>query len=400
MSAPTVLPGRRRLLQFASALLLTACAGRPPQRPDDEEARRRFTERGYLPTLPHREESFRDTWQVDGEDLTLELLLPRGLGHAPLVLYLPGLGEPPGAGQAWRQSWAQAGYAVASFHSAAGTGVWSSPAARRGDFSAIAREQFGSAALARRIRQARLVLDGIAQRSGQPPYRHIDLRHIALAGFDLGAQTALAFAGERHTGLTEEANAALALPALDAVIALSPPVRGAQDEPEGRFGAIRLPLLLLTGRDDADPLDPALAPQQRQLPYRYLPPGDKYLLVLAQGAHRTLSGSAQPTAGRDERPAGGPSGGRGPGGGAGGPPGGGAGGFGGGAGGPGGSRGGRPPGGGAPDGADDARREQTILTQVSLAFLDAALKDGGRAREWLARDVSHWIGDAGTWQAK
>src|SRR5689334_5149627 len=52
-------------------------------------------------------------WRVDGEHVPIAWTAPSAGSGLPVVLYLPGLGEPAeAAGAAWRRAWAQAGYAV------------------------------------------------------------------------------------------------------------------------------------------------------------------------------------------------------------------------------------------------------------------------------------------------
>ncbi|THF67300.1 alpha/beta hydrolase [Pseudothauera nasutitermitis] len=412
MSAHLFQPARRLALQLACAALLGACA-RPPRRgPDGGDPRNQPEKPGYLAEAPYREESFHDVWRTGDEELALEWLLPRDAAQVPLVIYLPGLGEPAGAGLAWRQAWARAGHAVLSFQGADDAGVWSSAAARRGDFSAIARERFGAQALSRRILRTRRLVDDLARRGGDAstPYGRIDWRRVALAGFDLGAQTALAFAGERQDGLSDAARSALDLPMLRAAIALSPPVRAATEDADARLGAIHAPLLLVTAHGLDDPLEPARA-APRPLPFDALPAGDKYLLTLARSTRRTLSGTDEARGaergtrgsggGMGDGPSGGFGGGAGPGGGGGmgGMGGGGPGGGGMSGRGPDGGRGGPPPGGEGRGPAGNGR-ERRLIAELSTAFLDAQLRDQARAQVWLTREAAEWIGGDGELRSK
>lgn len=401
--------GRRRVLALlcGSTVLLAACGGPRVGRREERDAEfSRFAARGYdaaasASTYPHR-----DTWQHGDEEIVLDLLLPRGTAPVPLVVYLPGLGEPVEAGAAWRTAWAQAGYAVASLQTGRGGSLWSSASGRSGDFAKVAREQFAVKSLAARIERVDFVLQGMARRAkaGEVVYARIDTGRIAVAGFDLGAQTALALAGEKHPGMT----GLPAIPGLRAAIALSPQailVRGGFAE---RFGDIRLPTLTITGTEDVDPYGLVDSPYTRQAPFRYMPQGNKYMLVIEDGTHQFMAGASRPAApgddanslpgdlsdadGQREPPGGmgrgGPGGGRGGMGG----PGGGRGGMGGpgGMGGTGGMR-------GQPNEAASRRLagkglqyQIVIVERVSVAFLDAAVKNDPVAREWLERDGARW----------
>jgi dienelactone hydrolase len=397
---------RRRLLVLlsGSVALLAACGGpRPAQREEIDSELSRFVSRGYDPAVTVATYPFRATWQQGDEKIILDLLLPRGTVAAPLVIYLPGLGEPVQAGETWRRSWAQAGYAVASIQTP--DGAPPRPAGRDGDdpgktddtvdHAGVAREQFAVKSLAARLERVAFVVQGMTRRAqgGDSIYGQIDTSRVAVAGFDLGAQTALALAGERHPGLA----ARPALPGLRAVIALSPSAILARGGFVERFGGISLPTLAITGTEDQDPNGLVESPFTRQAPYRYMPPGDKYLLVVEDGTHLFLSGGSRAFASRERgngAPAEAPPDGerREPPGDMGG---------GGGPGGPGGGMGGRGgPGqraGGQRDeaalqraAASGAQRQSVIVQRTSLAFLDAVVKNDPVAREWLVRDAARW----------
>ena len=409
---------RRRVLasMFGSAVLLAACGGPRAFRQEERDTEfSRFVERGYPATASASTDPHRDTWRHGDEDIVIDMLLPRGAAPAPLVIYLPGLGEPAEAGETWRKAWAQSGYVVASLQTTGGASLWSTPAARHGDFTNIAREQFASKSLATRIERVQFVLQGMARRAqgGDNVYGRIDTGRIAVAGFDLGAQTALALAGEKHPGIAGVPG----VPGLRAVIALSPQANLARGGFAELFGDIGTPTLTITGTEDSDPYGLVDSPHARQAPFTYMPPGDKYLLVMEDGTHQLMAGARRPVAagadansppghppmdgGRREPPGGMGRGGPGDMGGPGGVgvPGGGMGRSGGGRGGPGdmGGPGGMGMPGGPPDDAAFRRssskglqRQIVIVERVSVAFLDAVVKDDPVAREWLARDAVRW----------
>jgi hypothetical protein len=135
----------------------------------------------------------------------------------------------------------------------------------------------------------------------------------------------------------------------------------------------------------------------RQAPYQYMPPGQKYLLLLSSASHSLLAGKAAAGA---ERPDG--KGGERPGASRE------ADGDGGGASGSRRRRGGRA---GARSGGSAAlspQRGQAVLPgleitdvrHVSVAFLDATVKNDSVAWEWLARDAQRWLGDTATLSSK
>ncbi|MFB8829562.1 hypothetical protein ACE0DR_09845 [Azotobacter sp. CWF10] len=210
-----------------------------------------------------------------------------------------------------------------------GRAIYSSPEAQAGVFRSLAQKSFADKALAVRIAVLEQVLAELRSRAqaGEPSLAGVDWQTLAVAGFDLGAQTAAALAGERATG-----EAARSGWQPRAAILLSPYV--AEEGEDGRFGRIGTPLLALTGPRDEDPFGWVDPPSRRQQLWQGLHVSGSYQLLAGEASHRLLSGSLEdmpgPGGGREGgRPAGGrPEGGGGAGGGggpgAGGPGGGGS----------------------------------------------------------------------------
>jgi hypothetical protein len=265
------------------------------------------------------------------------------------------------------------------------------------------------ASAAKRIAELDFALGELKRRigAGDSPYAIADTSNLALAGFDLGAQTASLVSGEKSGGREWSITNAK----IRAVVALSPFFDGAAANAEERFAAMALPVLNITGTADADPFSLVRTPSLRQVPWDAMPPGDKYLLVIRDGGHAVLAGdgfyapgSAQGFAPGDER-AGQNASGRGR---------------------------GRRGGGGqfgsphlgesdgaSPSGADAAKagrndkrgrenagpqafnlRQIAAIRDVSTAFLDATLKGKTGARKWLAENAAPWLGDAAVLKSK
>jgi dienelactone hydrolase len=212
----------------------------------------------------------------------------------PLVVYLPGLGESPNAGIQWRQTWARAGYAVLSAQPTRyGKAVWSSSAARAGEFFTIAKDAFSVRSLATRTQLVQGILDETSRRrrsGGAPAFARIDVSRIAITGFDLGAQTAMMYAGESVRGV----EAVQLSPAVKCVVALSPYADFSGMGMESNFVTIRLPVLSVTSPGDTDAYGLVTAATIRRAPFQYMPPGEKTLLVLSGAPHSLLAGGALP----------------------------------------------------------------------------------------------------------
>jgi dienelactone hydrolase len=349
---------------------------------------------GYMAEQRYATTSILEAWTLAGEPVEMTLVRPSGNGLFPLVIYLPGLGEPSSAGAAWRQAWAQAGYAVLSLQSVAnGETLWSSAQAKRGDFPDLAREQFSRGALAKRLAMLRAFFEELNRRHDSGALGGVDMSRIALAGFDLGAQTVMAAAGEM--GYDAEP---FALPgAVKCVIVLSPYADFNGAGFDQRFATIHGPVLSVTSMNDTDPYDLVTAAAARRAPFDHMPPGQKYLLNLVSAPHALIAGKETPSADnsaltRDDSPRATGSDGANQGSGAGRRGGAGR----------GSQRGRRGGGNESNDGKSSSSRPVSAVAwaaqlaqvqSVTSAYLDANLKNDGVAREWLTRDARRWLGD-------
>ncbi|WP_349571661.1 alpha/beta hydrolase [Azotobacter salinestris] len=401
---------KSRLLRLSLPLFvgaaLAACAGRPEPPGAPGRSLEQQLEGAYRPATRLPVRGWDAEWQVAGQAVEVSWMAPEQARGAPLILYLPGLGEGSRGGAQWRRAWAEAGYAVLSVQPQQyGRAIYSSPEAQAGVFRSLAQKSFADKALAARIAVLEQVLAELRSRAqaGEPSLAGVDWQTLAVAGFDLGAQTAAALAGERAAG---EAVRPGWQP--KAAILLSPYVAGEGED--GRFGRIGTPLLALTGPRDEDPFGWVEPPSRRQRLWQELQVPGSYQLIAGEASHRLLSGSFEEISG----PGGGREGGRPPGdrpkggGGAGGPGAGGPGGGGsesGGRSGRPGGKGGDPGGGGrlghgqGPEERADPRQMASLLS-LSLAFLDARVRDAAPARLWLERDAAQWLAPAGRLEQK
>lgn len=402
----------RRLgsLSLVIALMAGCAASRSDPKADDAQVKQ-FSGRGYLTDDQYGVATSSASWPCGGAACDVALTVPSKPGRYPLVIYLPGLGEGPIAGEAWRTAWTRAGYAVLSLQPLAeDAGAWSSARARTGDFALLARERYSGKAMSERLGALHDALRQLARRhaAAEPPLERVDLSRIAVAGFDLGAFTAMAIAGEDVRDVVVPQ-----LPvSIRAVIALSPYASFSGPSFASRYGAIRLPVLSLTSDADGDALGVVTGAHLRRAPFEHMPAGDKYLALLAGMPHGVFSGASTAPAGEpDHRPAdsrspsrpAGPTGGRGGSGGHGH--------FSGASAAAAGSHGsdssgrrsaGRADGGhgdhGAP--AENLRQRASptelaigvaAVQAISTAFLDAIVKEDKIAREWLEKDASRWL---------
>lgn len=210
----------------------------------------------------------------------VRIRMPVGANKVPAILFSHGLGGSLEAGTIWARSWAGDGFAVINVqHAGSDSAIFGKPNFR----SALGSEQ-----LIARIRDIQFVLTEIARRpvEGQCDLARIDHARIGMAGHSFGAQTAQAIAGQSFARRYEPP---LSDPRIKAAIAFSPspPLTGSA---EAAFATIRMPFMSITGTADDLPTVTPITARQRQLPFRLMPPGDKFLLVMGGGTHAMFAG--------------------------------------------------------------------------------------------------------------
>ncbi|WP_067064483.1 hypothetical protein [Roseateles chitosanitabidus] len=404
LTSSSSLPHGRRLhapaasvlgaIALGVALSLAGCAGSPPKaRVEEQQQQRDFAASGYAPAgAPVEIQAI--SWRLRGDDVRLSITTAGspGVTPRPVVLYLPGLGETEAAGLRWRRAWAAAGYAVLSLQPLdEDAAAWSSDRARAAEFNELGRRHYADAEMRKRLARLDELLAEAQRlgRQGEAPWRAFDWSRAVVAGYELGAQAALALAGERQPD-----GAVLALKSLQprAVIVISPQVM-ATPQPE-RYRELAIPVLSLTSPEDNDLLNNVKDTRWREAPFQAMPADRRWLLSVGEVAHAAFAGNEPrpETEGeaamrrREEANQNqGPSQGR--------------------RGGGGGGRGGRGQEGPtrlAPVPAvPDYRRlhEQQLgliaAQQVSVAFLDLQLRQSEAARAWLVGPAQAWLGRVG-----
>ena len=126
------------------------------------------------------------------------------------------------------------------------------------------------------------------RREGRCDLGRADLAHVGMSGHSFGAHTTQALAGQRFPATTT----ATAEPRISASIAFSPsPPNGGPDAQ--MMADVHRPFFSVTGTEDVARLASSISAADRERPFRAMPPGDKYLLVLAGGTHANFSGSTE-----------------------------------------------------------------------------------------------------------
>lgn len=257
----------------------------------DEVRVKDFAIRGYDSGVEYTTESTKLTINLETESLQLSLVQPARRGKYPLVIYLPGMGESSDAGSKYRKAWATSGYAVISIQLLRDDEtILSNPAAKEGDFSYIRHDRYSPEVVSNRFNMLKKVVEYLKHgvEAGDTNLSNIDVDHMAIVGFDIGANSAMIVAGEEVQAVS---NSALPLK-LAGVIALSPYADFSGATFDSRYRNINIPVLSITG--DADDDTHGVVPiTLHQAPFQYMPEGNKYLLLLDGASHAVIGSGAQ-----------------------------------------------------------------------------------------------------------
>lgn len=218
-------------------------------------------------------------------DVPVRIRMPAGNGRVAAIVFSHGLGGSLDAGAIWARAWANEGFAVVNVqHHGSDSAVFG----KRNFRAALNDDQ-----LVARARDIQFVLNELARRpiEGTCDLSRIDHKRIGMAGHSFGALTTQAIAGQSFDARIEPP---LSDSRVKAAIGFSPspPLFGS---PEAAFASIRIPFLSITGTADELPMVTPITARQRQLPFRLMPPGNKFLLVLTGGTHAMFAGQYQRT---------------------------------------------------------------------------------------------------------
>ncbi len=288
----------RRLGGALAALLLGACAsGSVPLPVADEAAIQRYREGGYPMPPAAALQTRRISAPLTEASWSVSLTRTADATAHPVIVLLPSLGEDDTAPVRWIGSWARAGYAVLTIQPLAeDADAWATADARSGDFARVARARFAPELMPERIAQLVRRLAEVHARSqrGETGLEALDWTRVVLAGADLGAYT---------VETTLQADAALQAPGWTltplAYIVINPYARRSGDAGAAPARPAHAPVLMISARDDVDAYGLVTDATQRRQAFDRLGPGEAWYLELGAVSHRWLAGEMLSTAGAE-----------------------------------------------------------------------------------------------------
>jgi len=279
-----------------SALVLAACSSTsvaPAQA--DRQAVARYRGTGYPVPAAVAIETHRISGPVSGAPWSISLTRPADHASHALIIFLPSLGEADNAPNHWIELWSHAGYAVMAIQPLTDDAqVWATQEARSGDFERVARARFPANFMADRLARLSALLAEIRQRSlrGESGLEGLDWAHLGLAGADLGAFAVQTIATRQVPDL-----APVSLPVRPlAYIAISPYALRAVPT-QGAEAMAHAPVLMISARDDVDAYGVITDATLRRLAFDRLGNGDDYYFELGSATHRWLCGLVEPPPG-------------------------------------------------------------------------------------------------------
>ena len=222
-------------------------------------------------------------------DVPVRIRIPDGTGKVPVILFSHGLGGSVDAGTTWAEAWSRDGFAVVHVqHPGSDASIWRNERGVAARMAAMRAAMNGEQLMARAA-DVTFVLDEIGRRrtEGRCDLARIDPTRVGMSGHSFGAHTTQAVAGQAFPGT----RGALQDPRVRAAVAFSPaPPRGGDQAVQAAFAPITMPFFSITGTGDEAAMLTDVTPAERELPYRAMPAGSKYLLVFDGATHADLSG--------------------------------------------------------------------------------------------------------------
>ncbi len=199
----------------------------------------------------------------------------------PLVVFSHGLGGSNNAFEIECAYWASHGYVVVVCEHL--------DSMRHPELRASLRRLSRSKRWERRVLDQKLVIDRVeewAQAVEGLGADQVDLDRIATAGHSYGAQTAVLMAGGRVERYEGSALLGFAEERVDIAIPISPQGPGQAGFADASWSELRIPALFITGTHDES--HDGFTPENRTVPFRNAPAGDKHLLVIDGATHSSF----------------------------------------------------------------------------------------------------------------
>jgi predicted dienelactone hydrolase len=234
-----------------------------------------------------------------GKDLPYKVSFPKEGGPSPLLVFSHGFGGNKDAFSPVSRHWASHGYVVIQPTHADGLGrrggdrnapgTWP---ARRGAGGLLAGLNDPNR-IADRIADLVLILDSLAEIAKATPglEGRIDAKRIGVGGHSFGAYTAMLIGGVT-VDLGGEQGRSFRDRRVTCILPVSAQGTGQQGLTEASWTGLTIPMMTITGTRDQGVGGQGV--EWKREPYRFSPPGSKYLVVIDGANHFSFGGGLGP----------------------------------------------------------------------------------------------------------
>lgn len=231
-----------------------------------------------------------------GRDIECRVYYPESGTRLPLIIFSHGFGGDRTGFAAISQHVSEQGYVVVHpshndgfGRSSAEQGLGAFRTLRRG--TELANQLNDPVKIEGRVGDVKSLLDSIEQLYSKVPSLkgRIDATRIGVCGHSYGAYTSMLIGGVT-VDLGGRPARSFADPRVRCIMPISGQGTGQQGLTEKSFASLKLPMLTITGSRDQGAT--GQTPEWKKEPFRYSPPGDKYLVFIEGANHFSYGGFA------------------------------------------------------------------------------------------------------------
>lgn len=233
-----------------------------------------------------------------GRDIECRAHFPATGEKLPLIIFSHGFGSDRAAFGPVAQHWAAHGYVIVLPSHLDGAGR-SAPKTDGKPAKGSLREQMKGGGLAglmstkveARTRDVTFIMDSLDQLAAKAPALkgRIDASRMGVGGHSLGAYTAMLLGGVT-ADIGEQKARSFADARVRCILPISAQGTGQQGLTDSSWAKLKLPMLTMTGSRDQGA--GGQGPEWKKEPFKFSPPGDKFLVFIQGANHVSFAGAA------------------------------------------------------------------------------------------------------------
>ena len=227
--------------------------------------------------------------------IPIRIYCPETGGPYPVIIYSHGLGGSKRGKVYWSEFLAGHGYVIINLtHYGSDSSLLDPGASPAENIKNLKESLRGGESLKNRPLDVTAVineLDWISKQSDRLKGK-FNASRIGVAGHSFGAYTVVITAGAFAKAAVQLYGKPLRDDRPIAFLAMSPSAPRPRRDPVEVFKGLDRPMMTMTGSNDLNPINPGKKAESRLVPYKSMPPGDKYSLWI-EGAHHWTFGDGR-----------------------------------------------------------------------------------------------------------